>query len=182
MICETDEHPLYRKLLKRDIGFRFFKRHGLARHDTTSSKQARTAMNPLFPVNLIDMLLRHRMKEHTRETIAFGRHAVHQMHRAWIFAYDHNYCQPRRVKAGDRSVTRSAAMGIGEAELQRVKREFFSRRIDLREITVADSMVQVWLGELDSPPVRWRAGQREARRVRVPAFALRDLLRSQQFQ
>jgi hypothetical protein len=73
-------------------------------------------------------------------------------------------------------------MGIGEAELQRVKREFFSRRIDLREITVADSMVQVWLGELDSPPVRWRAGQREARRVRVPAFALRDLLRSQQFQ
>ena len=181
MICDTDEHPLYRKLLKRDIGFGFYKRHALAFHRMTSSKAPRTVMNPLFPVNLVDMLLRHRMKEHTRETIAFGRHAVHQMHRAWIFAYDHNYCQPWRVKAGDRSVRRAVAMGIGEAEMRRVSGEFFSRRIDLRGVSVADSMVQVWLGELDSPPVRWRKGQRVARRVRIPAFALRDLLVSQQF-
>ena len=29
--------------------------------------------NPLFAVNYLERLLRHRLKEHTRETIAFGR-------------------------------------------------------------------------------------------------------------
>jgi len=182
MICDTDEHPLYRTLLKRDIGFGFFKRHDLARHRLTSSRAARTPTNPLFPVNLVDMLLRHRMKEHTRETIAFGRHAVHQMHRAWIFAYDHNYGQPWRVKAGDLSKRRAAVLGIAEAATRRATREFFSRRIDLRGVLVADSMVQVWLGKMESPPVRWRQGQREARKVRVPKFAIRDLSAFPQFR
>jgi hypothetical protein len=178
----TDEHPLYPAALRADIACKFFLDHQLLDHRRISSKAPRTAANPLFPVNYVDMLFRHRLKEHTRETIAFGRHAVHQMHRAWIFAYDHNYRQPRRVKAGDRSPARSSAVGIDERERRRVNRTFFSERLDMRTCRLPESCRMVWTGELTSPPVRWRSGQREARRVAIPQFALRDLLLLQQFE
>ena len=178
----TDEHPVYRHVLAHDSAVGFYRQAGLFRHTRTPGSAPRTVHNPLFPVNYVDMLLRHRMKEHTRETIAFGRHAVHQMHRAWIFSYDHNYVQPRRVKAGERSVCRAVAVGIDEGEIEQVRRRFFRDRLDLRECPLPDSSAKVWMGELESPPVRWRAGQKVARRSNLPRFALRDLLGGQQFR
>ena len=61
----TDEHPAYPQALKdldRPVS-----------HQTTSSKRPRSSRNPLFPVNLVDLLIRHSCANHERETIAFSK-------------------------------------------------------------------------------------------------------------
>ena len=62
----SDEHPAYPRALRRlpDRGFR---------HTVTSSRAPRTVHNPLFPVNLLDLLIRHSSANHKRETIAFSK-------------------------------------------------------------------------------------------------------------
>jgi transposase-like protein len=61
----TDEHFAYPRAVRRS--------GRLVRHSVTSSKEARTAHNPLFPVNLWDLLIRHSSSNHKRETIAFSK-------------------------------------------------------------------------------------------------------------
>ena len=132
--------------------------------------------NPLFPANYVDRLLRHRMKEHTRETIAFGRHATMQMCRAWLFAWDHNSRREYRVRRPEEGVHlgQGSVSAAGGRQIARLNRSFFTRRVDLAETAVTDSIRRVWLNELTTPPVRWRVGQKGTS-VRVPAFARRDL-------
>jgi hypothetical protein len=134
--------------------------------------------NPLFPVNYVDLLLRHRLREHTRETIAFGRNTVSQMHRAWIFAHDHNCRRPyreRRPEAG----THAGQAVSREERVVTLNQSLFTRRVDLRAVAVPESIRAVWLGELVTPPVRWRVGQ-TGTQVHIPGFARRDLLGSYQ--
>jgi len=63
----SDEHPAYPRAL-RSVTDRT-----LESHQVTSSKLARTIHNPLFPVNLLDLLIRHSGANHKRETIAFSK-------------------------------------------------------------------------------------------------------------
>jgi hypothetical protein len=58
IVLRSDEHQAYPRAMKRLSDRRFH-------HETTS--------NPLFPVNLADMLLRHSISNHKRETIAFSK-------------------------------------------------------------------------------------------------------------
>ncbi len=62
----SDEHPAYPRAIRR-LGDRRL------RHRVTSSRAARTARNPLFPVNRQDGMLRHCSANHRRETIAFSK-------------------------------------------------------------------------------------------------------------
>jgi transposase-like protein len=62
----TDEHTDYPRALRRLGPVR-------VRHRVTSSRAARTARNPLFAVNLWDLLVRHSGANHKRETIAFSK-------------------------------------------------------------------------------------------------------------
>lgn len=173
LLLDTDKHPLYPRAIDSDLSLRWYRTHQLLSLRTTSSKAPRTTRNPLFLMNYLDRMIRHRMKEHTRETIAFARNATMQMHRMWIFAWDHNCCQPMRVGLkNDRS--RAEHAGLPKRLLYRLKREFYSRRVSLRVVSVPESMRMVWAGELDTPPVRWRVGQK-GRGPLIPAYALRDL-------
>lgn len=170
---DTDEHPLYARVLATDLAMRWYREAGCLSVRRTSGSAPRTPDNPLFLMNYLDRMIRHRMKEHTRESIALGRNASAQMHRMWIFAWDHNTRQPRRVGAtGEPS--RAEAAGVSPVVLKRLKREFTTRRCSLRGIAVPQSIRRVWTAALDSPPVRWRSVQK-TRGPRVPAFALRDL-------
>ena len=65
-MVRSDEHPAYPRALRRLAGYAI-------RHERTPSVAARTAGNPLFPVNLLDLLLRHNSAHHKRETIAFTK-------------------------------------------------------------------------------------------------------------
>src|SRR5439155_21848861 len=66
LTVRSDEHPAYPRALRGLSGY-------AVRHECTPSVLARTAGNPLFPVNLADLLLRHNSANHKRETIAFSK-------------------------------------------------------------------------------------------------------------
>jgi hypothetical protein len=84
----SDEHKASPQALQRLEGRKFH-------HEQTSSKQNRTVQNPLFPVNLADLLLRHSSANHKRETIAFSKRRQGAMYRAAIFLVWRNYIKSR---------------------------------------------------------------------------------------
>jgi hypothetical protein len=63
------------------------------RHECTASMVARTTGNPLFPVNLMDLLLRHNSANHKRETIAFSKRHQAALERAALLVLWRNYCK-----------------------------------------------------------------------------------------
>ena len=67
LTLHTDEHQDYPRALARQ--------HHLAgvAHHTVSSRAARTPKNPLFAINLFDLLVRHSGANHKRETIAHSK-------------------------------------------------------------------------------------------------------------
>jgi hypothetical protein len=90
----SDEHQAY----PRAIGGL---RDRTISHETTSSKQARTPANPLFPVNLADLLLRHSGSNHKRETIAFSKRRQSVLYRAAIWLVWKNYMKSRSENRRD---------------------------------------------------------------------------------
>ncbi len=84
----SDEHQAY------PIAFRKLQNRRLD-HEQTSSKKSRTTRNPLFPVNLADLLLRHSSANHKRETIAFSKRRQGAMYRAAIWVVWRNYVKSR---------------------------------------------------------------------------------------
>jgi hypothetical protein len=80
----TDEHESYPRAIRR------LRRHRIV-HRTISSRAARTTKNPLFAVNLLDLLIRHSSANHKRETIAFSRSLQSAIERLWLFLVWRNY-------------------------------------------------------------------------------------------
>ena len=77
----SDEHPAYPRAIRR------LHNRNVA-HEQTPSVAARTPHNPLFPVNLMDLLLRHNGANHKRETIAFSKRHQSVIERAaWLFIW-----------------------------------------------------------------------------------------------
>ena len=172
-VIRTDEHPLYRSLLASDHTAAHFRSFGVFSHSRTPGTAPRTIDNPLFPVNYVDRLLRHRLKEHTRETIAFGRNATMQMHRAWIFAFDHNCCREHRVRRPEEG-SHAEQGAVDRCTAAKLRWQYFRRRIRIGEERVPQSIRRVWMAELATPPVRWKAGQK-GKTLRIPRYAVRDL-------
>jgi len=179
LTIDTDEHPLYLTALARNRVAHHLTAAGRLIHRRTPGSAPRTLANPLFAVNYIDRLLRHRVKEHTRGSIAGGAHAVVQMHRAWMFAFDTNCFRPWRVRLPEAGS--HAGQGAVSEELARwLRREFFTRRRRLSEaVSVAKTMRRAWEGKLPTPPVRWRKRAQRYTSVQIPAFALGDLAEAQ---
>jgi hypothetical protein len=88
VVLRSDEHQAYPRAMRRLSDRRFH-------HEATSSKEARTTTNPLFPVNLADMLLRHSSANHKRETIAFSKRRQGALYRVAIWAVWRNYIKDR---------------------------------------------------------------------------------------
>ena len=138
LTIRSDEHPAYPRAFRRLEGHE-------VRHECTPSVAARTPGNPLFPVNLLDLLLRHNSANHKRETIAFSKRHQSVIERAaWLLAWRnwgkhfserHQNGTPamrlglsktpwsvRRLLTGRRFITRT--------ELPGTWREYYWRRID----------------------------------------------------
>jgi transposase-like protein len=90
----SDEHTQYPKGLQQLPG-------RTIDHRTTSSKASRTPRNPLFPVNLADLLLRHGGANHKRETIAFSKRRQGALYRAAIWQVWRNYMKSRSERRRD---------------------------------------------------------------------------------
>jgi len=78
-------------------------------HRTTSSRELRTSRNPLFPVNLADLLLRHTGANHKRETIAFSKRRQGALYRAAIWLVWRNYLK----STSERRATPPPAVALG---------------------------------------------------------------------
>lgn len=81
---DSDEHTDYPRALKR-LG------HPTVTHRTISSRAARTSRNPLFPINLLDLLIRHSGSNHKRETIAFSKRRQMAIWRLWVLLVWRNH-------------------------------------------------------------------------------------------
>ena len=93
MVVRSDEHQAYPRALRSLRGYTI-------RHERTSSLAARTAGNPLFPVNRLDGSLRHNGANHKRETIAFSK--LHQSvveRAAWLILWQ-NVAKPFSERHG----------------------------------------------------------------------------------
>ena len=80
----SDEHQDYPRALRRQ-------RHLTIEHRTISSRAARTTRNPLFVINLLDLLIRHSGANHKRETIAFSKRRQSAADRLWLLVCWRNY-------------------------------------------------------------------------------------------
>jgi transposase-like protein len=94
--CElhTDEHPAYPRALRRLPDRR-------VRHRVTPGRASRTVRNPLFPVNLFDLLVRHSSANHKRETIAFSKRRQSALERIFVFLVWRNAMKSFSEKARD---------------------------------------------------------------------------------
>ncbi len=178
-IIDTDLHRGYRRIGERSPIFRHVHAAHRAEHRMTSSTAPRTMLNPLFPVNYVDRLIRHRLREHTRETMAFGRHSATQLYRLWIFAWDLNTRRVWRVKHPEEGghAQQGSVTEEGMEAINRINGEFFQRRVDVYGSVVPESLEAAWRAMVVTPPIRWKTGQKGTT-VRFPRYALDDLLRA----
>ncbi len=126
LLLHSDDHPAYRRALRRlRVENLSLEKKLTLRHQVTSSTERRTTSNPLFPVNLADLLLRHSGANHHRETIAFSKRRQAAIERLAVFTVWRNYVKRRREKGG----RESAAMWVGLTDRLLVWREILRRRL-----------------------------------------------------
>ena len=127
LTVRSDEHPAYPRALRRWRG-------GAIRHECTPSVAARTAGNPLFPVNLLDLLLRHNSANHKREGIAFSKRHQGVIERAALLVAWRNYA--KRFSENRDGGTPAMRAGLAETpwSVRRMLRErLFESRVELAE-------------------------------------------------
>jgi len=114
---DTDRHADYPRAIQR-------LRHLTVTHRTISSRAARTTRNPLFAINLLDLLIRHAGANHKRETIAFAKRRQMAAWRLWVMLVWRNYAKwvserkrretpASRAPASAQRVRRKPSRGMG---------------------------------------------------------------------
>ena len=142
-MLRSDEHHAYPRAVKR-----LSDRHFL--HEATSSKAARTTSNPLFPVNLADMLLRHSSANHKRETIAFSKRRQGAMYRLAIWAVWRNYIK-------DRSENRrvgTPAMALGLKRRAMTVHEVLSERLLPDTVGISGWISRCYFGRIATRAIK----------------------------
>ena len=124
----SDEHPAYPRAL-RSLSDRV-----VTSHRVSSSKLPRTAYNPLFPVNLLELLIRHSGANQKRETIAFSKRRQAAAERMAILQVWRNFMKSFSEKAHDQSPAQRLGLMAGKLRVSGLLRErLFVSRIGLPE-------------------------------------------------
>jgi transposase-like protein len=120
----TDEHRSYPRAVHRLKGVRID-------HRTISSRAARTSRNPLFPINLLDLLIRHNGANHKRETIAFSKRRASAACRLAHYLVFRNWVRPFSERRGGPSPAMMAGVAMRRLEPQEIlgRRLFPSREV-----------------------------------------------------
>jgi hypothetical protein len=99
----SDEHPAYPRAFRRLAAIE-------VTHRVTHSTRPRTPQNPLFPANLLDLLIRHNGSNHKRETIAFSKRRQSAVERMAMLQVWRNFMKP--VSERRRDATPAERLGI----------------------------------------------------------------------
>src|SRR5262245_522502 len=84
VVVHSDENPAYPRAFTRLQGLEI-------EHHTISSRAARTSRNPLFAINLADLVIRHSCANQKRETIAFSKRVPGGIGRMWVLVVWRSY-------------------------------------------------------------------------------------------
>ncbi len=131
LLLYSDDHPAYPRALRRlraevPGGPRIL-------HRVTPSTVRRTQSNPLFPVNLADLLLRHGSANHRRETIAFSKCPRGAINRLALFVVWRNFVKKRREQECWPAQTAAMRAGVIDRPLrwrQILRRRLFPDLVD----------------------------------------------------
>ncbi len=148
-LIRSDEHQAYPRAMKR-----LRDRHWV--HETTSSKAARTTQNPLFPVNLADLLLRHCSANHKRETIAFSKRRQGALYRLAIWVVWKNYIKSRSENRRDAP----PAQAIGLIRRALKVRDVLSGRLFPDREKVSGWVARCYFGEIETRAIDGCRGHR----------------------
>jgi transposase-like protein len=121
----TDQHPAYPRAIKR-------LKHLKVSHETISSRAARTTGNPLFAINLLDLLIRHGSANHKRETIAYSKRRACAAERLAIFLVWRNWLRPVSIQKGGPTPAMTLGLIDHKVEVEELlERRYFPTRIKL---------------------------------------------------
>lgn len=126
-VIRSDEHPAYPRAWRRLPDRRIV-------HERTVSTEARTPANPLFPANLLDLLIRHSSANHKRETIAFSKRRQSAAERLAVLLVWRNYL--KSFSERKRDATPAQRLGLLDRRLtveEVLARRLFPTRIELPE-------------------------------------------------
>jgi hypothetical protein len=143
LTTRSDEHPAYRRAIAA-LGVPIT-------HVVTSSKQRRDQHNPLWEVNLLDLMIRHSTAAHKRETIAWAKRRQASIEKLTVFQVWRNYVK-RRHEKGER-VTPAMLIGLatrpwrirdllnarrffGKTPLSSRWEQYYRRAVETRALTV----------------------------------------------
>jgi len=126
----SDDHRAYRRSLERV--------RCVVQHEVTSSRERRDARNPLWEVNLLELLIRHSSANHKRETIAWSKRRQGSAERLGIMLVGRNYVNWRY----ERNCRQTPAMLMGVE----------SRKLEVEDVLAG----RIFRGHVDLPP-RWAA-------------------------
>lgn len=127
LTLRCDKHPDYPRAFAsvKDRPFTYL---------TTHSKVARTAHNPLFAINRVDLWIRHASANHKRETIAFSKRRQSAAERLFLLLVWLNYLKPFSERKQD--ATPAQRLGIVKRKLtveDVLKERLFPTRVGLPE-------------------------------------------------
>jgi hypothetical protein len=118
-------------------------------HATIDSRVRRTRRNPLFEVNCLDMLIRHCLKDHTRETIGFGKRRQHSLYRLAIFLVWRNYIKLRR----ERRCRSTPAMLVGLLSRPLTEAEVLARRVFVTRVELTPAWESYYWRRIETRPL-----------------------------
>jgi transposase-like protein len=125
VVIRSDEHTAYPRAFRRRPRLK-------VRHRVTPSVRARTSGNPLFPVNLLDGLIRHSQANHKRETIAFSKRRQSGAERLAILQVWRNFMKSFSENKGDGSPAERFGLMRGKLKVvELLARRLFPSRVGL---------------------------------------------------
>jgi len=136
----SDDHPAYPRAFRALPDVTIL-------HHVTSSLERRTTSNPLFPVNLLDLLIRHGSANHKRETIAFSKRRQSAVERLFILQVWRNFVKQFSERRG--GGTPAQRIGLCERAL-RVK-EILKSRLFPSQIRLPARLVTYYRRETKTP-------------------------------
>jgi transposase-like protein len=142
LTVRSDEHPAYPRALRQLAGYE-------VRHECTPSVAARTPANPLFPVNLLDLLLRHNNAHLKRESIAFAKRHQAVIERAALLVLWRNFTKPFSENHGGGT----PAMRLGLRTTPLSPRELLKERLFPSHVTLPEPWAGYYRRTEDTPGI-----------------------------
>jgi transposase-like protein len=139
LVVRSDDHKAYPRAL-RQLECR-------PTHRVTSSKARRDQRNPLWEVNLLDLMIRHSTAAHKRETIAWAKRRQASAEKLAIFQVWRNYVKRRRENGPEHS----AAMLKGLAHRMYDCTDILRRRLFRQHVALPERWARYYERDVTTP-------------------------------